>query len=431
MNSVIILAAGQGRRFQSNIPKQFMTIDGRQMLSFSVKTFSEHPLIDEVIITTSKKDIDQVKIDYSGCKVILGGDSRQGSATNGVNALAPGTKNVLVHDSARPFVTNELITECIKSLDNFDGAAPIQNPNDSLIIFENNQPGHVEREKIKAVQTPQAFKVDILKAAQQSGLETTDEVGLVFMYKPDAKINFFKGNSFNFKITTRMDFYLAEQLMRSKIYLNQSDFDATNKRALILGGTSGIGDAISRRLLSFGADVTVAGSEIRIQNKNSLDRFEDQSWDIIVHSMGVMKIGDRSIIELVENLSYSEWDEGLKINLTSAFLVAKLALKTMTNGGHLLFIGSSSAKRGRRKFGLYSAAKAGVVNFVQSISEEFEDRQIMVNCINPSRTLTKMRSVFTGEDPLKMLSPKRVAEIATSYCHGHLTGQVFDLRVGD
>ncbi len=431
MNSVIILAAGRGKRFKSSIPKQFMTIDGRQMLSFSVKTFYEHPLIDEVIITTSPDDFDQVKRDYPYCKVIHGGATRQASATNGVNAAQEGTKNILVHDSARPFVTNDIITQCIEHLDEYDGAAPIQAPNDSLIIVKDGKAGHIDRSLIKAVQTPQAFRIDVLREAQQSGLETTDEVGLVFIHNPDARIFFFKGSSFNFKITTRMDFYLAEQLMRSNIYLNPSSFDATSKSALILGGTSGIGKAIADRLLSFGADVTVAGSEIHIQDPESLKRFEDHSWDIIVHSMGAMKIGNKPIIELVENLSYNEWDQGLKINLTSAFLVAKLALKTMSEGGHLLFIGSSSAKRGRRKFGLYSAAKAGLVNFVQSIAEEFEDRQIMVNCINPSRTLTKMRSVFTGEDPTKMLSPERVAEISTSYCHGHLTGQVFDLRVGE
>lgn len=431
MNTAIILAAGRGQRLKSKIPKQFMTIDGRQILSYSVKTFREHPMIDEVIITTSPENFEQVKTDYSDCIVVLGGDTRQASATLGLQAAQDGTENILVHDSARPFVTNEIITQCIKNLEIFDGAAPIQAPNDSLIVFEGDLPGHIDRDKIKAVQTPQAFRKDILDAAQRSGLYTTDEVGLVYLHNPHVRMCFFKGDSFNFKITTRMDFYLAEQLMRSKVYLNPYTFNAKGKKALILGGTSGIGEAIAQRLKEFGAQITIAGSEINIQEPDSLSRFENENWDIIVHSMGVMKIGSKSIIELIENLSYDEWDEGLKINLTSAFLVAKLALKSMSKGGHLLFIGSSAAKRGRSRFGLYSAAKAGLVNFVQSIAEEFEDRRVMVNCINPSRTLTKMRTVFTGEDPTKMLSPERVAEIAASYCHGHLTGQVFDIRVGD
>lgn len=431
MNSAIILAAGQGSRFKSNIPKQFMTIDGRQMLSFSVKTFSEHPLINEVIITTSEDNFHQVENDYPECRVILGGDSRQASATAGLNAVQAGTKNILVHDAARPFVTDRIINECIENLTEYDGAAPILAPNDSLIIINDGIPGHINRDLIKAVQTPQAFRIDVLRDAQQSGLVTTDEIGLVYMHNPDTKVHFFHGDSFNFKITKRMDFYLAEQLMRSNLYLNPVAFDANGKQALILGGTSGIGKAIADRLRSFGANVVVAGSEIKVQNPESLTIFENQDWDIIVHSMGAMKVGNKSIIELVKNLSYNEWDEGLKINLTSAFLVAKLALKTMQKGGHLLFIGSSSAKKGRSKFGLYSSAKAGLVNFVQSIAEEFENMQIMVNCINPSRTMTKMRSVFTGEDPTKMLSPDRVAELSTSYCHGHLTGQILDLRVGE
>jgi len=355
MNSAIILAAGQGSRFKSNIPKQFMTIDGRQMLSFSVKTFSEHPLINEVIITTSKDNFDQVKNDYPECRVILGGDSRQASATAGLNAAQKGTKNILVHDAARPFVTDRIINECIENLTEYDGAAPILAPNDSLIIINDGIPGHINRDRIKAVQTPQAFRIDALRDAQQSGLVTTDEIGLVYMHNPDSRVHFFHGDSFNFKITKRMDFYLAEQLMRSNLYLNPVTFDAKGKHALILGGTSGIGKAIASRLSSFGAKVVVAGSEIKVQNPESLTIFENQDWDIIVHSMGAMKVGNKSIIELVDNLSYNEWDEGLKINLTSAFLVAKLALKTMQKGGHLLFIGSSSAKKGRSKFGLYSS----------------------------------------------------------------------------
>lgn len=431
MNSAILLAAGRARRFNSSVPKQFMTIDGRQVLSFSVKTFSDHPGIDEIIITTSQKDIEQVRADYPECTVVQGGETRQESTIRGVEACSPGAKNVLVHDSARPFVTKRIITECLELLEDHEGAAPIRPVQDSIIQVKDGRSGYMDRSIIKSVQTPQAFRIETLKAAHESGRESTDQVGLVYLHDPEADIVFFDGDSFNFKITTRMDFYLAEQLMRNRVYLNPSEFDARGKSALVLGGTSGIGKAIAERLLSFGADVTIAGSEIQVQKPDSLDRFRDRRWDIIIHSMGVMKIGEKSIITLVENLSYDEWDEGFKINLTSAFLTVKLAMKTMNNGGHLLFIGSSAAKRGRKNFSLYSAAKAGLVNFVQSVSEELQDRRIMVNLINPSRTLTKMRSVFTGENPTKMLKPGRVAEIATTYCHGRLSGQIFDLRVGE
>ncbi len=431
MNSAIILAAGKARRFNSSIPKQFMTIDGRQVLSFSVKTFSDHPGIDEIIITAGEKDIVQVRADYPECKVVPGGETRQESTIRGMEACSSGSRNVLVHDSARPFVTQRIITCCLDMLEKHDGAAPIRPVQDSIIKETEGRAGYMDRSTIKVVQTPQAFRSEVLKAAHDSGFESTDQVGLVYLHNPDADIGFFEGDSFNFKITTRMDLYFAEQLMRNRVYLNPSGFDGTGKTALVLGGTSGIGKAIADRLLSYGVDVTMAGSEIQVQNPGSLDRFLDRRWDIIIHSMGVMKIGSKSIITLVENLSYNEWDEGVKINLTSAFLAVKLAMETMKNGGHLLFIGSSAAKRGRKNFALYSAAKAGLVNFVQSVAEELQDRRIMVNLINPSRTFTKMRSVFTGEDPTKMLKPERVAEIATAYCHGRLTGQIFDLRVGE
>ena len=338
----------------------------------------------------------------------------------------------MVHDSARPFISKRIISQCIESLDEFEGAAPVMDPNDSLIKIEKGIAGHIERNKIKAVQTPQAFRLDILKTAQKSDLHTTDEIGLVYMHKPDVNIHFFKGDSYNFKVTTRTDLYLAEQIMRTNHSMCKSEFDASGKKVLVLGGSSGIGKAIADRLADFGADVTAVGSEIKMENPDSLKIFENKNWDIIVHSVGTMQVNNRSIIEKIEDLNYSEWDTGVKINLTSAFLTARLALKTMIkNGGHILFIGSSSAKKGRATFGLYSAAKAGLVNFSQSLSEEFSQYNIMVNCINPSRTLTKMRTVFTGEDNNKMLTPKRVAEISTSYCHGNFSGQVYDLRVGE
>ena len=431
MNIAIVLAAGQSRRFDANVPKQFMAIDGRQILAFSTKTFLDHPAVDGVIIVVSPGEVERVTADYPQCRVIAGGANRQESASLGVAAAPEGTKNVLVHDAARPFVTAAIIAQSIDAMETHDGAAPYRPMTDSLVHIGTEGPGHIDRETIRAVQTPQTFRIEVLREAQAAGQTATDEVGLVYQVNPAADVHFFEGDSFNFKITTRMDFYVAEHLMRSQVYLNEAVFDASGKRALVLGGTGGIGGAIAKRLQAFGADVTIAGSEIRVQEPDSLQPFTSREWDVIVHSMGTMRVGAKSIIELIENLSYGDWDEGMKVNLTSAFLTAKLALETMPQGGHLLFIGSSSARRGRKTYGLYSAAKAGLQNLVQSLSEELEPRGIMVNCINPSRTFTKMRSVFTGEDPTRMVQPDRVAEIATGYCHGRVTGQVFDLRVGE
>ena len=104
MNSAVIVAGGSGNRFGSKIPKQFIKIDGQEILAFSVKTFLEHPEIDEVIIVSHLEWIKIVSENYSDCKVVEGGKRRQDSSLNGIRATSENTENVLIHDAARPFI---------------------------------------------------------------------------------------------------------------------------------------------------------------------------------------------------------------------------------------------------------------------------------------------------------------------------------------
>ncbi len=209
MTCAVIVAGGEGTRIQSQIPKQYLTINGRQVLSFSVDTFLEHPMINKVILVVSLHYARQVKKNYPGCHVVLGGKTRQASSTNGVNAVPPGTEKVLVHDAARPFVTHQMITECVESLDECDGAVPILTPDNTMIMLNNGTLAYLDRQKVKAVQTPQGFRNGILTKAQRSGFETTDELGLVLLSSPKAKIHLFAGDDRNFKITTPLNLELA------------------------------------------------------------------------------------------------------------------------------------------------------------------------------------------------------------------------------
>ena len=136
MNSAIIVAAGIGTRFGGNIPKQFVKIDGKEILSFSVNTFKIHPQIDEVIIVCHNKWMDHVSTYYPDCIVIEGGESRQDSSLNGIKAVSNQSLNVLIHDAARPFVSNEIITNCLAALEKADGSAPVMDISNSLIQVE-------------------------------------------------------------------------------------------------------------------------------------------------------------------------------------------------------------------------------------------------------------------------------------------------------
>ena len=176
MNSVVIVAGGSGTRFGGDIPKQFIKIDGQEILSFSVKTFQEHPKIDEVIIVSHPEWIDHVSNEYSKCKVVKGGVSRRDSSLNGVAATSAESINVLIHDAARPFVTEKIISNCLSSLGNYDGVAPIIPATDSLIQWDGQNAHCVKRENVQIVQTPQCFQKIIISTSKQLELSVLKEI---------------------------------------------------------------------------------------------------------------------------------------------------------------------------------------------------------------------------------------------------------------
>ena len=205
MNSAVIVAGGLGIRFGNNIPKQFIKINSQEILSFSVKTFLKHPKIDEVIIVSHPEWRKHVASEYPECHVVSGGPRRQDSSLNGVIATSAESKNVLIHDSVRPFVTEEVISNCLSALVNYDGSAPIVPPSDSLVKWDGKKAIYVDRSNIKIVQTPQCFNkifiLDVLKA----NITGTDEIGMLLELYPAAKLKFIKGNVDNIKITTKND----------------------------------------------------------------------------------------------------------------------------------------------------------------------------------------------------------------------------------
>ena len=104
MNSAIIVAGGSGFRFGGSIPKQFNEIDGQEILSFSVHTFSTHPQIQEIIIVCHPDWKKHVITNYPECIVVEGGQRRQDSSLAGVRAVSSESEHVLIHDTVRPLV---------------------------------------------------------------------------------------------------------------------------------------------------------------------------------------------------------------------------------------------------------------------------------------------------------------------------------------
>jgi len=205
VNSAVIVAGGTGSRFGNKTPKQFNKIHSKEILSFSVKTFLSHPEIDEVIIVSHSDWMDHVVTKYPECHVVSGGKRRQNSSLNGITATSSKCLNVLIHDAARPFVTAEIISDCLSALGNYDGSAPIILPTDSLIKWDGQKAISVDRSNIKIVQTPQCFKKIIISDVLKSDITGTDEIGMLLSLYPESKLKFIPGCADNIKITTQND----------------------------------------------------------------------------------------------------------------------------------------------------------------------------------------------------------------------------------
>ncbi len=209
-NTAIIVAAGSGNRLKSDKPKQFLELDGREILSYSVQTFITHPAIDDVIIVTSPNFQDHVVSQYPGCHVVMGGATRPESVKNGLKACQPDTDIVLIHDAARPLLPPYIIDRCIAELKTHDGIAPAIKPIDTIVQLSGHHILQLKREDLRRVQTPQCFHLKILQQAYESADGDTDEMGLVNRTIPQARLGYIEGAPQMMKVTNPEDLALLK-----------------------------------------------------------------------------------------------------------------------------------------------------------------------------------------------------------------------------
>jgi len=216
-NLAIIMSGGIGSRIGNETPKQLLKIGNESILELSIKKFNEHPDIDSIIIV-SHKDLISItehivkKRKFSKVqKIIPGGSTRQLSSRSGVFASENDHDNILIHDSARPFISSETISMVISGLEVEKAVIPVVDSSDTLI--STNDKGFVkkylERNVIKRVQTPQGFKRDIIvrahkMAEEKSLVEFTDDSSMV-VYFELSNVLLVNGDPLNIKITYRED----------------------------------------------------------------------------------------------------------------------------------------------------------------------------------------------------------------------------------
>lgn len=227
-NLVIILAGGSGARLNKGTPKQFLELAGKPIIAHTIEQFLSHPLINDIFLVTHREYLEQTlalvrKNNYHKVKKVLeGGGTRQASSFIGVMAGDNYCENVLVHDAVRPFITHEIIDSLIIGLESFAAVVPGIQASDTIIkIDKDNKVREIpDRNFLRRVQTPQAFKFTVIKKAHEMALEcnienVTDDCSLILEFKL-ADICFIPGRPENIKITYPYDLVLAEAILKNR-----------------------------------------------------------------------------------------------------------------------------------------------------------------------------------------------------------------------
>ena len=454
-NIAIILAGGTGQRLGDSIPKQFLKVAGKKVIEHTLDVFQNHPQIDEIAVVSNPNFLNEIeniaiKNNYTKLKKILqGGKERYHSSLSAINAY-DGDKeiNLIFHDAVRPLVNDRIISDCIAALDKYKAVDVAIKTTDTIIKVNEDEyiTGIPARDYLRNGQTPQAFKLSTIKQAYKLALcdpdfKTTDDCGVVYKYMPNELVYVVKGEQFNMKLTYKEDLFLLDKLFQLKSIAQQNETITPKAQQklpdsviVVFGGSYGIGLDVVNICNGYGAHVySFSRSENGVDVSNNLlvakalkEVFEKEGRiDAVINTAGVL---DK---EPLVNMSYNEIYKSINVNYIGAVIVAKESYSYLKESkGVLLLFTSSSYTRGRSLYSLYSSSKAAIVNLVQALSEEWYDYGIRINCINPERTKTPMRTKNFGMEPEEsLLKSSVVAAVSINSLFSSMTGEVIDVKI--
>ena len=218
--STIIVAGGSGKRMSSAIPKQFLLLQGKPVLCHTIEAFYRFDPDMQLIVVLPQDQMDAwtalcsthgFTIDHT---VVAGGAERFHSVGEGLKAVKH-IGLVAVHDGVRPLVSVELITRCFAAAEEHGAAIPVVPVSSSVRELEEGGSHAVDRSRLRIVQTPQCFRVELLRKAFELPYDPafTDEATLV--ERMGLAVHLVEGEERNIKVTTPVDLQLAEMVLRA------------------------------------------------------------------------------------------------------------------------------------------------------------------------------------------------------------------------
>lgn len=438
----IVLAGGQGSRMGADLPKQFLRVAGRTVLEHTVDALARCAPEARLVVTAPADrlaDTAALLQAWPRAEVIVGGSSRQASTWAALRHLqADPPRAVVIHDAARPFVPAQVVHDVVQALERHE-AVDVAIPTRDTIVVERD--GYIEsipaRRHILRGQTPQGFHYAALRHAYQSVGEDrlddfTDDCGVYLASHPQGRVRIVEGSPENIKITDAVDLVLADELFRLRAAAVDADsgggLDVRGRRALVFGGTRGIGHAIVEVLRDAGCAVQVASraSGCDIADAGQVEQAVSAACaalgglDYVINTAGLLSC------EALHRQSSEALTQLVGVNFMGALHVARASHTALgASRGMLLQFSSSSYTRGRAGYTPYSASKAAVVNLTQGLAEEWQPEGIRVNCVVPGRTDTPMRRHAFGDEPARGLqSPFQVALTTCRLLGSGQTGMV-------
>lgn len=231
MNTAIILAGGVGSRMGVDRPKQFLMVQDKPIISYCLDIFQNHDEIDSVVVVVSEQwqdFVEEYAAKYGVTKIksyAPAGKSRQHSIYNGLKCIdenVPDTDIVIVHDAARPLVSDQIISDCIKGATDYDGAMPVISVKDTVYQSKDGEEIGclLKRSELFAGQAPESFK--FRKYFDIHNQVTDEEIGATagsseIAYRHGMEIRMVKGSERNLKITTIEDLETFETILKGDV----------------------------------------------------------------------------------------------------------------------------------------------------------------------------------------------------------------------
>ena len=220
--TAIVLAAGQGKRMNTKVHKQFLLLQGKPVLYYSLKCFEETPWIEDIILVAGKEECQYCREEIADKygfrkirKIVPGGKERYDSVYQGLLACE-NTEYVFIHDGARPLLTRGILEESFREVKKWNACVVGVPSKDTVKIADENQcvAETPSRDRVWIIQTPQVFRYSLIKEAHDSirGKELfqiTDDA-MIVEQETGCKVRLVQGDYQNIKITTPEDLVLAE-----------------------------------------------------------------------------------------------------------------------------------------------------------------------------------------------------------------------------